>query len=456
MCGLVAMIAKTSTGFTYKDKQMFRQMLLANTVRGDDSTGIFVVNKYGNLKMIKNSKAAQHLIETKAYKELEDSIFHDAVMVVGHNRAATRGAPNDENAHPFIKDHICLVHNGTLTSHHHLADVVVDSNAIAHAFAERGYMDTFPEIYGAFALIWYDAKEKNLHIARNKERPLNLVEDEKVIYIASEADMLKWLYKRNYNAEPVHKYFKEDGIYTWSVGQTAQVFTLEEVPAKKYKAVVNTTPEKTTAKTTKTGINTTSANGNRFSKVKIGDRILFNHEHNTIVGEQVMVRGSVFGSQNKKEFATGKYDLGKLSALEVEAVLDDTDYFSGKVVGYSERNGVTTYILENVVEEDTYFSVNGQVVTDYHMSEAGYCCSTCGTFVDPCEDEGTYWIKKNGFGEIKKIMCGECVEKHPQLSKLLENSLCSNELLSSHTNLEAGQLTDYDSISETLYPNFPY
>ena len=41
MCGLVGMIAIQSQGFSYKDKEMFNQLLYADAVRGEDSTGVF-------------------------------------------------------------------------------------------------------------------------------------------------------------------------------------------------------------------------------------------------------------------------------------------------------------------------------------------------------------------------------------------------------------------------------
>ena len=123
MCGLVGMISRKANGFLYKDKAIFEQLLFNNTVRGVDSTGIFGVNKYGNLIAHKTAQAAPTALRTSTFNEFIGKIFSDFRIVVGHNRASTRGATTDENAHPFIEDNICLVHNGTLHSHKQLADV---------------------------------------------------------------------------------------------------------------------------------------------------------------------------------------------------------------------------------------------------------------------------------------------------------------------------------------------
>jgi len=116
MCGLVAMISKSSSGFAYKAGDTFGQMLYANALRGMDSTGVFGVNKYGNLKVHKAATKASKFMETKTYEEFDNDIFHSYRIVVGHNRASTRGATTDENAHPFLEGSTCLVHNGTLHS----------------------------------------------------------------------------------------------------------------------------------------------------------------------------------------------------------------------------------------------------------------------------------------------------------------------------------------------------
>jgi len=172
-------------------------MLISDMFRGMDSTGCFAVNKHGNLKSIKDTSAPPFFINKKEASSFFDKFTSDHQIVVGHNRKATMGNIISDNAHPFIEGSICLVHNGTLTGHHKLADRVVDSNAVAAHINEFGYKSLLKKIDGAYALIWYNAEERMLYFCRNSERPLFLVETTTNLYLASENKMLDWILDRN-------------------------------------------------------------------------------------------------------------------------------------------------------------------------------------------------------------------------------------------------------------------
>lgn len=192
------MVTSKDNGFNYTEQKIFSQLLWADTLRGDDSTGVFGVNEYGNLDYIKNKGHAGELIQTKEYSDFETGIFRDYHMVVGHNRKATKGWVSDENAHPFVEGTIALVHNGTLTNHASLTDeiVSVDSHAILHSIVEKGYIDTLKEIQGAFTLAWYDTNDKTLRLIRNDQRPLFIASTVGAWFFASERGMLEWILGR--------------------------------------------------------------------------------------------------------------------------------------------------------------------------------------------------------------------------------------------------------------------
>ena len=199
MCGIVGMVATFENGFTFKHKDVFSNLLWLDTLRGDDSTGIFGVNKYGNVKYAKDIKNGPQSLETTECKDILSDIYLNGRCIVGHNRKATRGFITDENAHPFVEGDKILVHNGTLANHKELTEnkVEVDSHAILHSIVERGYQKTFEEIQGAFALAWYDTKEKKLHLARNSERPLWIANTPGAWIFASEKEMLEFVLERN-------------------------------------------------------------------------------------------------------------------------------------------------------------------------------------------------------------------------------------------------------------------
>ena len=201
MCGLVAGIARTDSGFNNPDVSKFTNLLIADSIRGPDSTGVFGVNKYGNVEYHKEKGNPFELINSKEYNEFRNQMYTSFRMVVGHNRKATIGEITDKNAHPFAEDHIILVHNGSLTTHKNLtdADVEVDSHAITHAIAKEGYHKALANIQGAFALIWYDVKDKAIRFVRNTQRPLWLMETSRNFWLVSEWEMASWILGREDN-----------------------------------------------------------------------------------------------------------------------------------------------------------------------------------------------------------------------------------------------------------------
>lgn len=195
------MIARTTSGFLHADLQAFEQMLVINTVRGKDSVGCFTKFGNGDVRAIKHGSHPFNLMRSDEWKEFRQSVLNRGKFLIGHNRAATMGQVNTENSHPFVEDHIILVHNGTLRSQTNLTakSTQVDSNAIAHALVEeqddpRRVLD---RIDGAFALIWYDSKKDKLYAARNEERPLVLIESARHFVLSSETWIAAYPMARN-------------------------------------------------------------------------------------------------------------------------------------------------------------------------------------------------------------------------------------------------------------------
>lgn len=188
MCGIIGLVARNLGGFSMRDMEMLQWMSIINTVRGQDSTGFFATYRNKQAEAIKIGTHPFHLFRTKEWNTFKQAAVNRGRMVIGHNRAATRGVVNTENAHPFVENNIILVHNGTLWSHTNLTkvEVEVDSNAIAHALAEKPYQEVLPEINGAWALIWYNTETERLYAARNEDRPLCLIETKDSWVLSSE------------------------------------------------------------------------------------------------------------------------------------------------------------------------------------------------------------------------------------------------------------------------------
>lgn len=216
MCGIVALISKQPNGLFAFDKDLFEEGLIADTVRGMDSTGVFGVTMKNELHVVKQGIDAITFMRSPGYKEWAAKISQYRA-IVGHNRKATSGSIKSENAHPFKEGNIVLVHNGMLWNAKELnQEVEVDSHALCHEFATKGAKETLKNVSGAFALVWYDLEKKELYLWRNSERPLSLIEAHDKVIISSELQMMKWILSRDKRICDTKRegLLKENTLYT--------------------------------------------------------------------------------------------------------------------------------------------------------------------------------------------------------------------------------------------------
>ena len=204
MCGIVGIISKQPKSLTYTHADLFKEMLICDSIRGEDSTGIFSINDSGNASFLKLATHPFNLINSKEYKDWADGAWANGRAMIGHNRKATEGIINNSNTHPFIFGNILLIHNGNISNFRSLLnhwrreklDVEVDSHAACVLLAENEPEKILKEMVGAFTFVWYDVLKKKLFFIRNEERPLAFANTPEHIYFASEDSMLEWLLKR--------------------------------------------------------------------------------------------------------------------------------------------------------------------------------------------------------------------------------------------------------------------
>jgi len=238
MCGLVSVINKRGHGFSNDQRDVFSTLLFLDTLRGEDSTGVFSISNQGDVRGAKEASMGPIFLTTKEYDTIYKEAFSNGSALVGHNRKATRGNIVDENAHPFVvDDKIILVHNGTLFGDHKKhADVEVDSHAIAHVLSENGDVEkALNTINGAYALIWYNFEKGTLNFIRNTQRPLWWMETNDSYIWASEKAFLDFAAARhNLTVTQKPQLLQDDLLVTYTLSNRSWGVDHKEIKSTSY------------------------------------------------------------------------------------------------------------------------------------------------------------------------------------------------------------------------------
>lgn len=191
MCGLVGIAGDV----THQARtRVFRDMLDVCQVRGRDSTGVIKVNRDLQYDWVKQVGPPSILCDSRMYERRVE--LGETAALIGHTRSKTVGDVTVKNAHPFDfpDEGICGVHNGTLRSYHGLDTYTfqkVDSEVLYGHLSLNGPKDTFSQVEGAYACVWWNDKDKSLNFIRNDQRPLWFTwsKDKKMMFWASEVWM---------------------------------------------------------------------------------------------------------------------------------------------------------------------------------------------------------------------------------------------------------------------------
>ena len=245
MCGLVGVSILPQNGFFKKPEDVFKQLLYADVVRGEDSTGIVMVENNGGFSIAKEASEATYFQYAVEQLEGWKRLWKNGKAIIGHNRKQTSGKVCDENAHPFVIDEtMAAVHNGTLYNHKKLANTDVDSEALfthlkpAYDAPEEEQQEKFKtllaDVSGAYATVSFHQPSNSIYFLRNTERPLTLMKTYDAYYWASEAGMLWWILTRNgYTKENITILeIKPHVLYKLSLSNN--VLTEVEVAPKKH------------------------------------------------------------------------------------------------------------------------------------------------------------------------------------------------------------------------------
>lgn len=211
MCGIIGFLTNENYKGALSRETYISQALVVDTLRGEDSTGIFYQTHENSKAPSGYSKAVRDGYSFVNSPNYEAAMKQAQKMrfCIGHNRAATMGSVDTESAHPFREETVTGCHNGTI--HGGLNGLPIslaeskaglDSRCImmnlAASAPEDARKDILSKLDGAFMLVWHDSRDGSLNFARNNTRTFHIAQsyDQETLFFASEAGTLQWLNQR--------------------------------------------------------------------------------------------------------------------------------------------------------------------------------------------------------------------------------------------------------------------
>ena len=221
MCGIVGVAGNIGI----KGDKALKTLLILDSLRGVDSTGIAAIGRDGDARVVKSIGNPFELLEHRMF---QPALNRSNRAIIGHNRFATQGGVNRKNAHPFEFDSLVGVHNGTLRNKHKLADSAqfqVDSENLYHHIDKHGLKDALKDLDGAWSLVWWDNTTDSLNFLRNKERPMWITKssDNEMMFWASEKWMLEVALTREGIKPQEIIETVEDMHYSFDINQKAEI-----------------------------------------------------------------------------------------------------------------------------------------------------------------------------------------------------------------------------------------
>lgn len=195
MCGIIG-VAGTITSAL---EESFKDLLILDSLRGEDSTGVAMVHSAGDISVVKEVGDPFILLGTKRFSNAFKSSHR---VLIGHNRWATTGKVNRANAHPFECGDLIGVHNGTLRNKYQIPGHIhfdTDSESLYNHIDKVGIDEAMKIAEGAWALVYYNKLDHSVNMLRNDQRPLffSYTKGKKALMWASEKWMLQVASSRN-------------------------------------------------------------------------------------------------------------------------------------------------------------------------------------------------------------------------------------------------------------------
>lgn len=422
MCGIVGCAGLLNI----KHERAFKNMLILDSLRGVDSTGMMSVDRQGIAATAKAVGNPFNLLESRAFAHTMQG-FHSVLL--GHNRYATTGKVNVRNAHPFEFDRVIGVHNGTLKNKSYLDkghSFDVDSEALYHHINKLGVEDAIKGLDGAWALVWYDQVENELNFLRNKERTLYVsTTKDRALFWASEAWMIEAAASREELEYSKPELLPVDQLHTIPLMNTGELGKPVVVPlASRFQPPVYAgyhQPAKQTGTpaTTQGGVQkpqSTALTVIDATKQALGDALKVPDGQippnrtvtMTVYGSGVDTQGASYYLCRCASYPGATIRLFKGKGDRVDLL---NKMITGEVHGFLTKDRIGTYhkVVHSTVKlleddespfEQTFKDHKGNLLTQKEFEDAHGSCSFCTGVVSP---ELGYRFTTQG-----DVICHEC------------------------------------------------
>ena len=177
MCGIYGFIGKPKKGKEKKLYELMKALGKHTEVRGKDATGFYAITPEFEY-VEKNCVPATEFYNNAAHAW--EAINGGAYVFLGHNRWASIGAIDNDNAHPFLGEKYALIMNGTYNK---IFDIMsdaafdklegeTDSEAILHELDIVGMDAKFLKKLNNYAIVTFDREEHTVFFFRDPNRPM--------------------------------------------------------------------------------------------------------------------------------------------------------------------------------------------------------------------------------------------------------------------------------------------